>query len=116
MAITEVNELEGIIETLEAQVMGLKRAESRAGGRVGSELLDVIRMWRLTLESIIAHAKTVIEFARAGRTLPAMQEACALENRIRNIIYNITSYRPVSTGYERILLALQGSASSICKG
>ncbi len=58
----------------------------------------------------------VIEFARTGRILPAVQEACALENRVRNVIYNMASYRPVSTGYERILLALQGSASSICRG
>ncbi len=115
MALYLVSELEGVAEVLEGSIYRLAQAEVAARQRGGVELAESIRSWRLALEAIMARIREVVEDTGRGRLLAAQQDACMLEDTVRRILFSIDSYRPISTGYDRLLVSIQEIASRICR-
>ena len=116
MALYLVSELEGVAEVLSNSIEKLTDAEAEAKKRGGAALAEDIRSWRLVLEKIMSGIRNVIEDANRGSLLAAQQDACMLEDAIRRILLTIDSYRPISTGYERLLISIQEVASRLCRG
>jgi len=116
MHIAIVWELEGIADMLENNITALRKAEEKAGYKTPPDsMLESIRTWRITLESIKVKLKNIIKLIDEGRILTAGNEACTLANRIQTIILQIDSYKPASTGYRRLLITLQDHLTKICR-
>ncbi len=112
----EAVELEGVVELLRSEVEKLARAEDLASRRGASPMVDAIRAWRITLEGLLGLAIKVLEDYRKHGKLAASERACLLEGRVRLVYLNIDKYKPISSGYEPLLINLQDAAGRVCRG
>lgn len=94
----------------------LAKAEMVARSRGGAAMAESIRNWRIVLEGLLVMSHRVIESARSQGILVAKQQACSLEARTRWVYNKLDEYKPISTGYEPILLTLQDAAAKMCRG